>query len=91
MGFPKNMTDNLTSTSEKNHILLITATITARLLKDKRILFYLPPSSAHGGITFRHFENLLVLLTPADGVQVSCHDITPEVSLAILPVTIVAQ
>lgn len=49
------------------------------------------PLSAHRAGTFRHFENLLVLLTPADGVQISCQDVTPEVSLAVLAVAVVAQ
>lgn len=41
--------------------------------------------------TFRGHEGLIVLCTPANWVQLSCHDITPEVSLAVLAVATEAQ
>lgn len=42
-------------------------------------------------LTFRGHEGLVVKGAPAHWVQLSCHDITPEVSLAVITVATEAQ
>lgn len=46
---------------------------------------------SESGLTFGSFEGLLVLLTPADGVEASSPDVAPEVCLPVLPIAFVAE
>lgn len=93
MGFQEKTADNLSLTPQQQHLHTTAATqaaCPADTGQQQHPLVCSPVSADRAG-TFRHFEDLLVLLTPADGVQVSRQDVTPEVSLAVLAVAVVAQ
>lgn len=92
MGFQENTADNLSLSPQQQPLHTPAATqaaCPAGTAQEHPLVC--APASAHRAGTFRHFENLLVLLAPADGVQVSCQDVTPEVGFAVLAVAVVAQ
>lgn len=92
MGFQENTADNLSLSPQQQHLHTTAATPAACPTDTgQQQAWERSPVSAHRAGTFRHFENLLVLLTPSDGVQVSSQDVTPEVGLAVLAIAVVAQ
>lgn len=91
MGFQENAADNLSLSPQQQHLHTTSSTGCLPGSHRKTAAPGALPCLCTQHCTFRHFENPVVLLTPADGVQVSSQDVTPEISLAVLAVAVVAQ